>query len=1102
MADDIRQWLEELGLGKYGDVFVENDIEFDLLAELSDEDLKDIGVASLGHRRRLLRAIAQRNDNGATPTSDEVADMPEQRSTAAERRQLTVMFCDLVGSTALSRQLDPEDLRDVMRRYQDAVASSVTRYGGHVAKYLGDGVLAYFGWPQAYEDQAERAVRSGLDAVEAVNDVEVGDGHSLEARVGISTGQVVVGDLVGESGRDTEAVTGETPNLAARLQGVAEPGQVVIGDTTRQLIGQTFALNDMGEQDLKGFEDGLQAWTVAGEQVVETRFEAAHQGSLTRIVGRDGELQLLLDRWELAKNGEGQVVLICGEPGIGKSRLSQALRDALGEDEHVRIRYQCSPYHTNSALYPTIQQLQFAASFEAADDSNTKLDKLESLLRWSHDDIGTTAPLFANLLSLPFEDRYGPLEQAPSQIKLDMLQAVADEMLRLAVQQPVLFLLEDAHWIDPTSLELLQLTVGRINNAPVLIVVTHRPEWQSPFAGDNVTSLQLNRLGKAQGTEIVRAIAGEHVPDDVIERIVSRTDGVPLFVEELTKSLVEGGLDIADADIPATLQASLMARLDRLGSEAKGIAQTAAVIGRQFSLNLLAAAVEYPPARTSEAIRRLVAAELVFQIDGASEAEYIFKHALIMDAAYDSILRDDRRRRHGALARILQENSGASEMVAEHYRKAGEASQAADYWYRAAQHAVMKSANIEASNFCKQSASQLAMLPETKENKRRLLAVLILDLQPTIFLLGYSSPEVAERAERALVICRDVGSDDQLFRISFYRWAPLHSNAVGAPALDAAKEYLNRALATDDGNAIIIGHRLIGTSLYMNGYWNEAREHLLRVVEQYRPDRHDELAMQVSQDVLVAGQVYHALTLWSLGWPEKALALFEEIFERAAKLEHINTLVFARFHLVALHMLMRTQDKFHQQIRTISEQVTEAGNLFASGFTKLVLADVDFCNGASDLDAVECCINDLVQRLHTYYGCQPIRQSAAEFCMAQGRFDEAERLIDTMERDLEAGYEVYRTSELIRTRGNYHLTRGNAKEGEACFLAALNWSSERSAKFYELRAAMSLAKLWQEQDKLEQAYDLMRPLFNWFTEGFDTPDLIEAKALLDELGNA
>ena len=704
MAEEIPQWLDSVGLGQYAQTFADNGIDIEALPYLRDEDFERLGV-SLGHMRRLQAAIETLSaDEPPTRPAAPPGKEPEPRPAEAERRQLTVMFVDLVGSTALSQQLDPEDLRGVMRRYQDAVAGAITKYEGYVAKFLGDGVLAYFGWPQAYEDQAERAVRAGLDAVVAVNDIQDTDESALEARVGIATGEVVVGDLVGESGRDADAVSGETPNLAARLQQIAAPGEVVIGDATRRLVGQTFVIDDLGSQELKGFNAAVPAWRIVGEVVAESRFEAAHGASLTRLVGRETELQLLLDRWQLAEGGEGQAVLISGEAGIGKSRLMQGLRDQVAERDHIRIRYQCSSYHTNSALYPTIQHLERAAGFAPDDEGEYKLDKLEALLRQTCDDIEADAPLFANLLSLPYEARYGALDQPPQQIKERMLEALVAQLLRLAERSPVLFLFEDTHWIDPSSQELLEPVIGRLQQTRVLLVITHRPEWQSPFTGHNhVTSLQLNRLGKAQGAELVRAIAGDYASNDVVERIVSRADGIPLFIEELTKSLVESGLDVAEADIPATLQASLLARLDRLPID-KEVAQIAACIGREFSHELLTAAAEKPDAALQSTLDRLVASGLVFKRGTPPEASYLFKHALIRDAAYDSLLRKQHEQLHARIAKVLEERfpdvvATQPELIAHHLAEGGQSARAIEFWMAAAHQALPRAAYREAVTF-------------------------------------------------------------------------------------------------------------------------------------------------------------------------------------------------------------------------------------------------------------------------------------------------------------------------------------------------------------------------------------------------------------------
>ncbi len=637
---EIAGWLDRLGLGEYSDAFAQNDIDATVLPHLTGDDLRDIGVSSVGHRRKLLDAIAALSE-ADVPSPEapiETATTPRP-SIGAERRQMTIMFCDLVGSTALSQTLDPEDLRDVMRAYQDAVAGAVSRFGGHVAKYLGDGVLAYFGWPTAYEDQANRAIRSGLGAVSAVARLTLDSGQPLAARVGIASGQVVVGDLVGETGRETEAVTGQTPNLAARLQGLAEQGQVVIGANTRRLIGTAFKLEDLGKRGLKGFSEPVPVWRVFGEDTGESRFEVTRGTTLAPFIGREHELGLLLERWALAKGGEGQVVELSGEAGIGKSRIVQTLVEAIAEEPHFRLRYQCSPHHINSAYYPIIRRIERAARFTGADDADARLDKLEGLLRLSGQEIGAAAPWFAALLSLPGEKRYGKFDLRPEQRRERTSKALMDQVLGLARLRPVLFILEDAHWIDPTTHEFLEQLAPGIADAPVLMLITHRQGEARPLASlSHLTSVTLNRLSRAQGKKIIQAAGGAAFPDEVLDQIVARADGVPLYVEELTRSVAEAGGEASAADIPETLQASLTARLDRLG-EAKEIVQIGAVIGRDFGHNLLVAVADRPEKELADALDRVVRSELVFRRGIPPDATYTFKHALVQDAAYQLLLK-------------------------------------------------------------------------------------------------------------------------------------------------------------------------------------------------------------------------------------------------------------------------------------------------------------------------------------------------------------------------------------------------------------------------------------------------------------------------------
>src|SRR5450631_2966984 len=663
---DLRDWLRSLGLERYEAAFRENEIDETVLPGLTAEDLKDLGVGIVGHRRKLLDAItALRTDATAKdPSGDAVSSPPSATpEDRAERRQVTVMFSDLVGSTALSARMDPEDFREVISAYQNSVAEAVGRFGGFVAKYMGDGVLVYFGYPHAHEDDAERAVRAGLEMVASVS--ALASPISLQTRGGIATGLVVVGDLIGSGASQEQAIVGDTPNLAARLQGVAEPNSVVIAEGTRRLLGNLFEFEDLGARDLKGIAEPVRAWAALRASSAEGRFEALHTVGLTALVGREEELELLLRRWSRAKTGEGQVVLLSGEAGIGKSRLTAALLERLATEPHTRLRYFCSPQHTDSAFYPIIGQMERAAGLAHDDKPQAKLDKLDAVLAQTSTSTQDAA-LFAEMLSLANDGRYPALQLAPEQRRQRTLEALTLQLAELARQQPVLMIVEDAHWTDPTSLEAFGRTVDRIKTLPVLLIVTFRPEFNAPWAGQShVTSLALNRLGKREAAAIIARLAGNKaLPADVLAEIVERTDGIPLFVEEMTKAVLEAESEgaarrtVAAAPsptlaVPASLYASLMARLDRLGS-AKEVAQIGAAIGRELSHALLAAVVGKPEAELGSALDRLVAAGLLFRQGVLPHATYMFKHTLVQDAAYGTLLREPRRTLHARIAETLE----------------------------------------------------------------------------------------------------------------------------------------------------------------------------------------------------------------------------------------------------------------------------------------------------------------------------------------------------------------------------------------------------------------------------------------------------------------
>jgi len=638
---DIAEWLASIGLSEYAQRFADNAIDLSVIRDLTEQDLKDLGVL-LGHRRKILRAIAELD--GVAPTPAETATEPALRD-EAERRHLTVMICDLVGSTGLSARLDPEDMNAVMDAYHAACARIMLTYDGVIGDFRGDGILAYFGYPRAHEDDAARTVRAGLDIIAAVARLKTPAAEPLAVRIGIATGLVVVGDLRGSALRE-HAVVGDTPNLAARLQALAEPGTIIVAASTRRLLGDLFRLHDLGRLDVKGVAEPVAAWAVEGVSASESRFEAVHMAGLTDFIGREEEIDFLLERRRLAWRGEGQIVLIAGEAGIGKSRLAAALAERIASEPHTRLLYQCWPYHTNSALRPFIAQLERAAGFKGDDTPEQRLDKLEAVLAMEASRVQAVAPIFAALLSIPVGERYPPLALSPTQQRRRTLAALLDQFEALARRQPILLSFEDAHWADATSLELLDLMVERVRQLPVLALFTFRPEFEPPWIGlPNVGTLTLGRLDQDDVESMVAQVTGGRVlPAEVIEQIVVKTDGNPLFVEELTKAVLEAGILVEGAEgyrlekplppfaIPETLQDSLMARLDRL-APVREIAQIGAAIGREFSYPLVRALVLRDETALKHGLTQLEQAGLVFRRGEPPEAVYSFKHALVRDAA-------------------------------------------------------------------------------------------------------------------------------------------------------------------------------------------------------------------------------------------------------------------------------------------------------------------------------------------------------------------------------------------------------------------------------------------------------------------------------------
>ena len=841
----VAEWLGSIGLSEYAESFADNAIDLSVLRDLTEQDLKDLGVL-LGHRRKIQRAIAELDGLALAPVEK---TRPPVLREDAERRHLTVMICDLVGSTALSARLDPEDMNAVLDAYNAACARIMLSYDGVIADFRGDGILAYFGYPRAHEDDAERTVRAGLDIIAAVARLETRAAEPLAVRIGIATGLVMVGGLHGGSALREHALVGDTPNLAARLQTLAEPGTAVVAGSTRKLLGDLIRLRDLGLHEVKGFAEPVGAWAVEGVSASESRFEAVHAAALTDLIGRSSEIDFLLERQHLAWKGEGQIVLISGEPGIGKSRLTATLAERIAGEPHTRLRYQCSPYDANSALRPFIVQLERAAGFAPDDTSEQRLDKLEAVLALGASRVEAAAPLLAALLSIPLGERYPPLALSPGQHRRHTLAALLDHFEALARRQPILLSFEDAQWADATSLELLDLMVERVCRLPVLTVFTFRPEFDAPWVGlPHVSTLPLGRLDRSDVESMVtRVTGGRMVPAEVLREIVAKTDGNPLFVEELTKAVLEMGIlvegptgyrlegHLPPLAIPATLQDSLMARLDRL-APVKEIGQIGAAIGREFSYSLMRALVGRDETALKDALAQLEQTGLLFRRGEPPEAVYSFKHALVRDAAYESLLKSRRQQLHGQIGRTLEQKfpeiiASRPEIVAHHFTEAGLVEPAIDYWLKAGQLALSRSANAEAAKHLGRGIELIKAQAPTNNLVRKELD-LYLALGPARAATeGYAKPETLRVFSLARDLLGDHGTLAEQMTVLWGLCLGHYMRAEHAAAREVAQRSLDLGAAHEHPGLSALANRLMGQTLWMMGAFVEARSHLERTLE-------------------------------------------------------------------------------------------------------------------------------------------------------------------------------------------------------------------------------------------------------------------------------
>ena len=1115
------QWLEEIGLASYADTFAENEVDLSVVGTLTDADLRELGL-SLGARKKFMLAVATRGKT-AVPITTITAEQFVRPSTApdsstGERRQLTVMFCDLVGSTALSEKLDPEELRSLLHDYRTRCGEIIARYDGFVARYVGDGILTYFGWPKAHEEDAERALRAALEIVQAVK--RASSTEVLSVRIGIATGPVVVGEQTGV-GEQSRLAIGSTPNLAARLQGLALADQIVIASSTRRLVGNTFELADLGEHELKGIAEPVHAWQVLAVSAAASRFDAATIGAMTPIVGREQELELLLDRWQQAQEGEGQIVLLSGEPGIGKSRVMSTLRERLEAQGVATLRFQCSPYHINSAFYPNIDNFERALKFNRDETPDSKLDKLEALIVTHFGRPINDVRFIASLLSIPYEERYAALPMTPQKFKDETLRTLVDLFEASAKKQPTVILFEDAHWADPTSLEVLDLLIDRVKAIPLLIVVTHRPEFQSRWSQHgHVVALTLSKLTRAQSSAIVsKHTESKELPAGLLDQILNKTDGVPLYVEELTKSILESGelREVGDhydyvgntrsVTIPATLRDSLTARLDR-SPAAKEIAQIGAAIGREFSYAMIAAVAPHAEKELDSALNQLTDSGLAFRRGTPPDATYTFKHALVQDAAYDSVLKSRRQTLHSKIAQVIEQlypetKETEPQVLAHHLTGAGETETAIGYWEQAGKLAIKRLALKEAISHLTKGMELVTTLTQSPERDAKELDLRTPLGTAWLGLKGWAAPEVWTSFLPALGLAKSLSHHHALVPIYFGLFTHVLVRGRIAESLTWVNEMLSAAEANGDQDLLIVGHRAACTGYCFLGDFNQSREHGDRVLALYNEEKHRHLADLMNLDPKSAVGQYVSFGTWVLGFPDRALRIGDESVEHARRRGHPFDLGFT-FTMGARVWALRREPA---QLLARAEEAERLGRAHNLPIISEVLAQIFKGSAWLMADHLEKGIPHLRSAMDQW-SASGAEISIPEFGAAlakgvalSGDLKGGLGLIeDSLTQIARPGWEERsHLPEVLRLKGWMLQQQGKLDAAEDNYLASLDVAREQQAKSWELRTSTSLAQLWQSQGKRNEALDLLKPVYDWFTEGFDTKDLIEAKALIEEL---
>lgn len=1091
---DLAEWLGRHGLGQYAQTFAENNIEYSVLPDLTEDDLEKIGV-SLGHRKILLRAV------------DALRSQSIQRR-EAEFRQITVMFCDLVGSTQLSEKLDPEDLHKLIDAYRRECSTAIKRYEGEVARYFGDGVMAFFGWPYAHEDDAVRAVHAALEIVSGV--MKISGPVSLACRVGVCSGPVVVGGQENSTTSWSMDAVGETPNIAARLQTLAVPNTVLISESTKRLASTAFDLHDLGLQELKGVTEPVHVYRVHAAKSAGSRFEAAHAGSLTPLIGRSSELRLLLDRWEKAKEGDGQAILLSGIPGVGKSRLLHELISHIQDEPHLLLRYQCSPYYSQSAFFPMIEQIEHAAQLTAREADAEKIAKLQAYLPQSIGNSKDSLLLIAKLLSISSENYRELSELTPQQIKNRTISTLVDMLLAFSVQRPTLCIFEDAHWLDASSVELLELIISRIGHARVLLIVSCRPEFRPTWlAHANITTYSLTRLSQSEVKTMIRdLLRGGSIPQKLVDQIIEKADGVPLFIEELTSSTLSAPLretlgpteQPALLRVPETLSDALMERLDRV-APSRRVAQIAAVIGREFSHDILSAAARIDEDDMRSALSLLEKADIIYRTGVSPFVRYAFKHVLLRDAIYDSLLRSKRQQIHADIAAILEQDypklvENQPEVLAFHYQEASNHQIAIRYWFESGQRALAHSANAEAIANFRKALQLLNALPETPERTKQEIDIQLALGIPLIAVEGYAATETREAFSRARTLCLGLGDIPEYFQALFGLWGNRWMSGKNDEALRMAEEFLSRSQVLSDPVLLMVAHRVMGSTLLTVGEFRSSANHFEETIRLSTGKDERPLYNLYMVEPRAASLLLLSWDLWFLGYPDQSLSRVLEALALGQGLGHPYTVAFAHYMTSVVHLLRG--DAVHaleSAERSFEMSQEQRFSLYA------ILSRISRGKAIGELGRLG------EAQAEIALGIDEARRSGVGFMLpmmeswlaeVHAKTGENERALAIVERALTDIGDVTGRSweaELHRQRAQILLVLDPSRvsEAESHLKKSIAVACGQSAKSLELRAATSLAELRQTQGRPDEARALLEPIYSWFHEGSETADLKRAR---------